>query len=213
MIQYFWFSTAMAISIATMSFGTAYIICKISNCPMDIPEYSSPAYNRHKLSRTDVCTRTVIFNAVELNVLISFLRHKHYLTLENNLLLQSFGNLLLYSIFIEFIYYMLHRLYHTQYAYFLHRLHHESYEVYPFDGLYLTIADQTSIIASFGIPAFFIQLNIYEFWWILYFYSTMTYLSHCPIIFHHHIIHHKRFKCNFSMVFPWFDYIFNTYEE
>lgn len=122
-------------------------------------------------------------------------------------------NMFLYSLYIEFMYYVIHRLYHTRYCYaIIHKKHHSSYDIYPMDAFYFSIFDLNSMIVTFMAPTFLMHLNIYEFGFALYLYLTFAYISHSNILYQHHMIHHKYCRYNYCMLLPYFDVLFGTYQ-
>ena len=62
------------------------------------------------------------------------------------------------------------------------------------------------------LPLVFVKMSLLEYCLGLYFYITMGFFSHSTFIYDHHTIHHKLFKCNFCLVFPLFDVVFDTHQ-
>ena len=128
--------------------------------------------------------------------------------------LQILGNVIFYSLVVEFFYYLYHRIIHTSPFYkMIHSIHHENIHLYPIDSLYFDMIDICSYILCLHLPILFIPLSFSEFFTGICFYVTMGYLSHSHIIYDHHRIHHKLFKWNYCLVFPIFDLLGGTYRE
>ena len=125
--------------------------------------------------------------------------------------LQTVLNCAAYSIIAEMSYYVYHRAIHHKYLYKqIHSKHHENIVVYPLDSLYFTSIDVICYISCLHSPLLFIKMDWFEYFIAVYFYLTMGFLYHSNMCYTNHVIHHKLFKCNYCLVFPFFDIAFQT---
>lgn len=131
---------------------------------------------------------------------------------QNHTLIHTARNFFYSMLLIEFAYYTYHRI---QHSFFLkiHRKHHENKNVYPFDTFYIDYYDSIGLSFCLLYPCFILTLNHIELFIILYFYATGAYLEHSDIFTTHHVIHHEKFNCNYSFIFPIFDILFQTNKE
>jgi len=126
----------------------------------------------------------------------------------------SIFHIINYVFCIEMLYYAYHRLIHTRWLYKpFHSLHHRNVIVYPIDTFYFDIVDVTAYTLCICYPLQWIHVSYWEHVVVLYLYIMASYLSHSNIFFTHHALHHRRFDCNFCILFPIFDVIYGTYRE
>jgi sterol desaturase/sphingolipid hydroxylase (fatty acid hydroxylase superfamily) len=122
--------------------------------------------------------------------------------------------LLMYFLCIECVFYGIHRLLHQPPFYnWIHKKHHENYYVSPMDAFHLSFIESGLIVLNQNLPFFFLSFTFQEYLFLLYVYVMMEYLSHTNAFFDHHFIHHKYYKYNYCIVFPFFDWMFGTYKE
>ena len=122
--------------------------------------------------------------------------------------------LLMYLLWTECVFYGIHRLLHQPPFYnWIHKKHHENYYVSPMDAFHLSFIESGLIVLNQNLPFFFISFTFHEYLFLLYVYVMMEYLSHTNAFFDHHFIHHKYYKYNYCIVFPFFDWMFGTYKE
>jgi sterol desaturase/sphingolipid hydroxylase (fatty acid hydroxylase superfamily) len=137
---------------------------------------------------------------------------KNSISYEIHSIFHSASNFVLYSLGIDFYYYMYHRIAHSRYMYpFIHKKHHEKVDVYPVDTFYIDPIDSAFLILSMGAPVLFLDLNIYEYIFVLYLYITSGYFSHSTLLYNHHDLHHRLFFCNYSFFIPVMDVLLGTY--
>jgi len=136
----------------------------------------------------------------------------YYIVEEKHTLFLSAYKCLSFSLGIEIIYYIYHRLAHMPFFYrWIHEKHHEKREVYPIDTFSFDPFDFIGLILSLSLPVCFIKMNFYEYVFVLYIYSTMGYVSHSTLFYNHHSLHHYHRKCNFCFLYPFMDIICGTY--
>jgi sterol desaturase/sphingolipid hydroxylase (fatty acid hydroxylase superfamily) len=122
--------------------------------------------------------------------------------------------LLMYLLFVEGCYYGIHRLLHLPpFYHWIHKKHHENYYVSPMDAFHLSLMETGLIVLNQNLPFFFLSFTFQEYLFLLYLYVTLEYLSHTNAFLDHHFIHHKYYKYNYCIVFPFFDWMFGTYKE
>jgi len=190
-----------------MSTLSAYAFCIFNNVPFNNPNDKN---NYHKLN-------IIVFNGgfslVESVYLTNYFLSNDIVVYQTNNVVKTFSNVFLYSVCVEFIYYVLHRLYHTKYLYkIIHKKHHEKFDVYPLDAFYFSFLDLQSLFVSLGVPFYLFRMSFYEYFFVLYVYLTFAYISHSKVLYEHHIIHHKYMKYNFCILIPYFDFILQTYK-
>jgi sterol desaturase/sphingolipid hydroxylase (fatty acid hydroxylase superfamily) len=190
--------------ISTLS---AYAFCIFNNVPF---------YNTNDKNNSSKL-KTIAFNGtlslVESIYLTNYFLSNNIVVYQANNGFQSMSNLFLYTMYVEFIYYFLHRIYHTRYLYrIIHKKHHETYDVYPIDAFYFSFIDTQSMFFSLGIPVYLLRMSFYEYFFVLYIYLTFAYISHSKILYDHHINHHKLMKYNYCMLIPYFDLLLKTYK-
>ena len=200
-------SACFVLSIFGSSIYTAYHICKIKKIHFINPELIK---NKSKFGEymitigktiLPIFTTTTLINVYFIGRVDSA---KHQLS-------QTIVNFIAYSIIAELSYYIYHRIIHDKKFYKqIHSKHHENIVVYPLDSLYFTSVDIICYVSCLHSPLLFLRLDWFEYFIAVYFYVTMGFLSHSDICYNHHVLHHKLFKCNFCLVFPYFDIAFQT---
>jgi sterol desaturase/sphingolipid hydroxylase (fatty acid hydroxylase superfamily) len=122
--------------------------------------------------------------------------------------------LLMYLFWVEGVFYGIHRLLHQPpFYHWIHKKHHENYYVSPMDAFHLSLMESGLIVFNQNLPFFFLSFTFQEYLFLLYVYFMIEYLSHTNAFFDHHFIHHKYYKYNYCIVFPFFDWMFGTYKE
>ena len=188
---------------------TVYGLCLIKKYPFFNPHFTELQKESHYYQLFSsvpwIFTESCIFEY--------FLINKYIVHEEHNLG-HMMMNVIIYALFIEFLYYIYHRIIHNKYLYkTIHSIHHKNIMVYPADTFYIDNIDGIGLMLCLSSPVMFIRINLLEQVIVLYTYITMGYLSHSVIVNEHHVIHHKLFNYNYSMVIPIFDILFGTYKE
>lgn len=200
-------SSFFVLSIFGSSIFTAYNLCKIKNIDFINPELIK---NKSKFGEYMITIGKTIFPVFSTTTLINVYFMDRFDTNKHNLL-QTLLNCAAYSIIAEMSYYVYHRAIHHKYFYKqIHSKHHENVVVYPLDSLYFTSTDIIFYISCLHSPLLFLKMDWFEYFIAVYFYVTMGFLSHSTICYNHHVLHHKLFKCNYCLVFPFFDILFQT---
>jgi sterol desaturase/sphingolipid hydroxylase (fatty acid hydroxylase superfamily) len=205
------FPSIFIFKILVSSTLTAFFICKVLNKPFMNPGL----YAKHKTYLMDKMKivvgvgKTVIFNY---NIIYFFLSQYH-LHHENTYVPTRILNVIKFLFMLEFIAYGYHRLSHEiQYIYKnSHKYHHMNIEVYPIDFLEFDYIDNIAQTLYVNLPLYFVPMNIDDYAMIYYIYATCAFLIHSDIINKDHMIHHRRFKYNYSLLIPVFDILFGTY--
>jgi sterol desaturase/sphingolipid hydroxylase (fatty acid hydroxylase superfamily) len=202
-------STKILTGILFMSTLTSLGICKVYNYPFINPQFAKDVLHK----RFVYMMRNLIVITTEVVLLLTYIFHP---TLDKNrhTLLQTTKNLFLYALLAEFFYYGYHRWIHKNSLYkYIHAQHHTATTVYPFDTFYISLLDFQFLIFSLGTPMLLLKLNLLEHMLALYYYITVSYLSHSKLFYDHHYIHHKYFIYNFCFSIPIFDILLGTYKE
>ena len=190
---------------------TAFLMCKLSNQSFFNPQLYSHKYLLDKMNTvTSVGTQVL----VNYNV-IYFVLARHYLHEDCiEIHLRIFQNIK-FIFLLELIAYIYHRLSHKiPYLYNKqHSVHHRNIEIYPIDFLDFDITDNIAQTLYIHLPLYFFPMNQNDYSLIYYIYATCAFLIHSNIITDHHIIHHKFFKYNYSLLIPMFDMLFGTYRS
>ena len=200
-------STFFVFSIFGLSSFTAFNLCKIKKIDFINPELiqDKSKFGNYVIEIVKTLT-PVVTSVICMNVYIV-----DWFDINRHSLMQTVLNCTAYSIITEMSYYVYHRAIHHKYVYKqIHSKHHENVVVYPLDSLYFTSIDLIFYICCLHSPLLFIKMDWFEYFIAVYFYITMGFLSHSPICYHHHVLHHKLFKCNYCLVFPFFDIAFQT---
>ena len=107
---------------------------------------------------------------------------------------------------LELVYYLFHRLNHTPFFYkHFHSHHHKNKNIFPIDAFESDFLDHLGFTLSLNMPLLLIPLHYYEYSFLYYFYSTGIILVHSSMITNIHVHHHKYFKINYCLLFPFYD--------
>jgi len=196
-------ANSIIITVFTGSLATAYTVCQF---------YGVPFYNSNlvieDLTKMKDNVIQIYFGALYMVLLTTI----HIDTSMHSNIGTAF-NIGLYSLAIEFLYYTYHRLLHSTSLYKkIHFFHHEKHSIYPLDALHFTAFDLSCYMACLHIPTYFLKLSAFEYIFVLFFYITMGFFAHSNLAFQHHVLHHKFFKYNYCLVFPFFDMAFETFK-
>jgi len=119
-----------------------------------------------------------------------------------------------YAVFVELLYYGYHRIVHKHpFFKLIHSKHHSKITTYPIDFLNSKIIDFMMYMLCLHIPTYIIPMNINEYFIGIYFFTTMGFITHSDILTNNHLIHHRTMSCNYCLVFPIFDYYFDTFQS
>lgn len=201
------FANTVIVTVLSTSISTTYGLCKYFNVPF---------YNEEELDvNLDKIRENVLpiyFGA--LYMVLTTINYGLDDSPTSHSFFRTLFNIVLYSVFVEGVYYGYHRMIHHPSVYkSVHSLHHTKKTVYPLDATFFTPFDLSCYMACLHLPNYFIQLSTFEYMVILYFYITMGFVSHSDIAYKHHLLHHIYYKYNFCLVFPVFDMIFDTYRD
>lgn len=190
-----------------LSTASSFAICSICKEP-----FINPTFNKDKIinqtksmvsSLTLVLGESVLFYTYIYGSLSPYGSHSAFYTV---------FNCLLYSLFIEFNYYIYHYTVHTKYLYqLIHKIHHKNVIVYPFDTYYFNYIDNIGATICLQIPPLFIPMTELELFIVTYIYIVGSFLSHSKNWVHHHYLHHKYLYCNYCLLNPVFDLLLGTY--
>lgn len=207
-ITYLFFPSIFIFKILVFSTLTAFAICKLQKKPFVNP----------LLNKVDMCNK--IHNAIGVGMKVIFNYNIIYFSLsqfhlhnESNELDSRIHNMFQFMFLLEFIAYWYHRLSHEiQFIYKnSHMIHHANIDVYPLDFLEFDYIDNVAQTLYINLPLYFVPMNTHDYAIIYYFYATCAFLIHSDILTRNHMIHHRRFKYNYGLLFPVFDIIFKTY--
>ena len=148
-----------------MSTLSAYAFCIFNK----VPFYSQQ--DKNNLTKL----KTIAFNGsmslVESVYLTNYFLSNNIVVYQTNSAVKTINNVFLYSVCVEFIYYVLHRMYHTKYLYrIIHKKHHERHDIYPVDAFYFSFIDLQSLFVSLGVPFYLFRMSFYEYFFVLYVY-------------------------------------------
>jgi sterol desaturase/sphingolipid hydroxylase (fatty acid hydroxylase superfamily) len=208
-IYYVFFPTIFIFKILVSSTLTAFFLCKVLNKPFMNPHLYNRTYVMDKIN-----TVTSVGKGVILNYNIIYFALSQYYLREDILDLHTrVLNNIQFLFLLEFIAYWYHRLSHEiSYIYkHSHCQHHMNIHVYPIDFLEFDYMDNIAQTLYINLPLYFIPMHINDYAVIYYIYATCAFLIHSDILSNDHIIHHRRFKYNYSLLFPVFDVLFGTY--
>ena len=205
MFENLWFIVKQVFSVFSLAITSSYAVCLISNYPFYNPKLTQKQLIDNLLDSSFnlsiIATEVILFASL----------YYPYLDSENHGLIRTFSNVIEYSFWIELFYYSYHRFLHISNWYsIIHAKHHTNLIVYPLDTLDISILDSTGMILTLVAPLWFVDVNLAEHNFIMYIYLTGSFLSHSKLLSSRHVNHHKKFKCNFSFLFPIFDYACGT---
>lgn len=187
------------------SIGIIFFTFSASTITVGILSYynNKPFFNPTNKSSPFIIIPAITCNYLILNNFIHPIQH--------NIMVNSL-NIVSYSIVVEFIYYVYHRIVHMKRFYKkIHSAHHENIEVYPMDAFHMTNIDATILVIILGAPCAFIKMNHLEYFLSLYIYLTAVYLEHTEFLLTHHAKHHKLLFCNYCILNPFFDILGGTH--
>jgi sterol desaturase/sphingolipid hydroxylase (fatty acid hydroxylase superfamily) len=190
---------------------TALFICKLFNKPFMNPKL----YDKHdvmdKLNRVLNVGKSVILNY---NI-VYFTLSQYNLRDGTDDFHSRIWKIATFVFILEFIAYWYHRLSHEITYIFKnsHKHHHINIDVYPIDFLEFDYIDNVAQTLYTNLPLYFIPMNVNDYTLIYFVYATSAFLSHSDILTNDHIIHHRRFKYNYSLLIPIFDNLFGTYRH
>lgn len=205
------YPTYFILKILVSSTMTAFLLCKLENKPFFNPELYSHKYLFDKMGIvTNVGKQVILFYNIIYFTLSQFYLHETSLDFHERLF-----QTVKFVFLLEFIAYVYHRLSHTiPYLYKnKHSLHHKNINIYPIDFLEFDTTDNIAQTLYINLPLYFVHMHLNDYALIYYIYSTCAFLIHSNIITDHHIIHHKYFKYNYSLLIPIFDMLFGTYRS
>lgn len=206
------YPTYFILKILFSSTMTAFLICKLDNKPFFSPElYSHDYLVRHKMGIvTNVGKQVILFYNIIYFTLSQYYLHEKSLDFHERLF-----QTVKFVFLLEFIAYVYHRLSHTiPYLYKnKHSLHHKNINIYPIDFLEFDTTDNIAQTLYINLPLYFVPMHLNDYALIYYIYSTCAFLIHSDILNRDHIIHHKFFKYNYSLLIPIFDMLFGTYRS
>jgi sterol desaturase/sphingolipid hydroxylase (fatty acid hydroxylase superfamily) len=184
---------------------SAFGFFRYNNYPLTNPNESLEIF--HKKWKQLVLINVGGF--IEYNIVLSNI---HSWDTREHTIGQSIMTIFAYSAYIEFLYYVSHYINHLPLFYKkIHAQHHESHDVYPIDTFYLSFIDLQYLFFALHAPLLQMDIRIDEYIFVTYIYILFSYISHSQLFHRHHYIHHKFHKCNYSLMIPYFDYIFGTY--
>jgi len=209
-IQHLCTSISIFLGITFTAFVSAIGISKMYDIQLINPKFTSSKIALHKQFMTEkikqlFITFLPIFQLVFLEK-IHFTAHS---------CVYSVFLVTEYAVFIELFYYMYHyTLHYNNWCYQrIHKKHHENIDVYPFDSFYIGYFDLLGTNICLLMPLYLVPVNYYEFGFVMYFYTLSGILVHSDFFTKHHKIHHQYLLCNYGLVFPIFDNIFDTTRE
>jgi len=205
MIDRLFFILGYVFSLFGGSILTSYAICIFTNTPFFNPKSSS------KEILSTLQDSAINLSILSVETIGSAAFYYSYLDVLPHTLVQTFLNIIQYSLFIELFYYGYHTLLHTSYFYrVVHTQHHKHRIVYPIDTINLSWSDSTGMLVTLILPLWFVKVNLLEYNIIMYIYLTGAFLTHSRLLVNRHAIHHEKYKCNYCFLFPVFDYTFGT---
>jgi sterol desaturase/sphingolipid hydroxylase (fatty acid hydroxylase superfamily) len=205
MFENLWFITKEVFFVFSSSIISSYVVCLISNYPFYNPKLTQ------KQLINNLLDSSFNFSVIATEVILSASLYYPYMDSGNHTFIRTLSNIIEYSFWIELFYYSYHRFLHVSNWYsIIHAKHHINLDVYPLDTLSISILDSTGMILTLIAPLWFVDVNLAEYNFIMYVYLTGSFLSHSKLLSSQHVNHHKKFKCNFSFLFPIFDYACGT---
>lgn len=205
-------ANSIFLSVFTASLFTSYTVCTLFNLPFYNKEKNEIEDNIEKIKQNCIpvyfaCTYMILLTLQTLD------------TRPHSWIKTGF-HISFYSTLIEGLYYCYHREIHSRFFYrYIHSEHYTKVTGYPLDALYINTFDLCSYLMCLHLPTYVLNLSMFEYVVVLYFYVTMGFFSHSPLAYQHHILHHKYhkyhkyYKYNFCLVFPIFDFLMETFNE
>jgi len=145
-----------------------------------------------------------------INVNLLFYLFSHYKKIKNT---TEFNTITLveYTLGFEAVFYLWHRFSHIPGIYrWLHAHHHVNYQVSPMDFIDVDYIDSLGFHLCMHLPLVIIPLHSLEYISWYFCMTTSGFLLHSDLLVEHHLLHHKRFHCNYCFLIPVFDYICRT---
>jgi len=201
------YSTCLVFGIFISSTLTAYTICILCKQPFANPSLT----NQQVWERIVDISKTLMIILSQAVIATAFLWHK-ILPMSAHNCIRTITTILLFSILIEFFYYIYHRIIHKFFFEQIHKQHHLNQDVYPLDTFDFTLFDSLGLVISIGLPLLILEVTILEQFVVLYIYIISSYLSHSRLLYDHHHKHHYLGHCNYCIFLPIFDILFGTYK-
>ena len=204
----------LAFHINTLLFSFATIsakwICDFYDQPFYNPKYNEPMYGTVWEAVGKKYIRP-LFPAFLSTIAITTIAMRFVDVFAPHGWLRNIENFMFYVIYVEICYYGYHQWMHTKPMYkWIHSKHHENIVVYPIDAFYIGFIDATSYFLILNIPVVLIKMNLFEYVLFQYIYICFNFISHSNLAGSHHAAHHRLFNCNFCLLFPIFDFMFDT---
>ncbi|CAJ2671630.1 unnamed protein product [Trifolium pratense] len=138
---------------------------------------------------------------------------------------------------VEFLYYWLHRALHHHYLYSrYHSHHHSSIVTEPITSVAHPFAEHLTYFTLFAIPMFTTLVtkrsSMVALYGYIFYIDFMNNMGHCNFEFFskkimstfpllkylsytpsYHSLHHTKFRCNYSLFMPIYDYIYGTVDK
>jgi aldehyde decarbonylase len=188
---------------------TAFVICFLYKQPFINPSFTK---QQIRVRFREILRNSIILLLIAVAFTIFIFSRKKLLPNSAHSWRESIITVILFSIAIEFFYYLYHRVVHKVGYELIHEQHHRNEIVYPFDTFDFTFFDSLGLVVSIGAPLLFIPVTLLEQCIILYIYVTSSYLSHSRLFYDHHHKHHSIKHCNYCIFLPIFDVLFGTYK-
>lgn len=172
---------------------------------------------------------------IALNGLFSVSMYFGFVLVAGDYILQSHSpsfvevvfDVLIILILWDFLYYWLHRAFHTPFLMkYVHGRHHHVRNPTALDGLYLNPLDNLGGLGMLFVSVLVVSpLSLHSFLIAVFLHTLINSITHTGLNFPNrvfllfnfwakkHAIHHgKNVKANFSVIFPFWDVLFRTYE-
>jgi len=188
---------------------TAFMICFLYKQP-----FINPSFTKQQIRGrfVEILQISLVILSIAIAFTLFVFSRKKLLPNSAHSWRQIIFTVILYSLAIEFFYYIYHRVVHKVGYELIHEKHHRNEEVYPFDTFDFTWIDSLGLAVSIGLPILFIPITVLEQFITLYIYVTSSYLSHSRLFYDHHHKHHSIKHCNYCIFLPIFDVLFGTYK-
>jgi sterol desaturase/sphingolipid hydroxylase (fatty acid hydroxylase superfamily) len=193
-----------------LSTAIAFSICKLYNKPFFNPELYCHEYLLDKMEIVKTVTTDVILHY---NIVYFTLSRYHLHDQDDGIFFRTLQTVK-FILLLECIGYVFHRLSHVvPYLYNKkHNLHHKNRRIYPIDFLEFDKIDNVAQTLYINLPLVIAPMNWNDYAMVYYIYTVGAYLIHSDIFTMTHIIHHKKYKKNYSILIPLMDILCGTYE-